>query len=264
MTEPFQGKTVLITGASSGIGEAFARSLAKRGTNLILVARNGEKLRRLAEELSLSFAIRAESFVCDLSQMEAIHDLYEGIKQKKLHVDILINNAGLGWIGEFEKAPLYTLTQLTAVNINAVIVLTQLCLRDMVKRGSGGIINVASTAAFQALPYLSLYGASKAFVLSFSEALWGEYESKGIRVLCLCPGNTRTAFHERAGIEEKRIFFAAAPEKVAEHGLNVFARGCRPTTVFGLRNRLLTWGPRFLPRPWVVMITKFLYQKGSG
>lgn len=259
----FKGITALVTGASSGIGECFARQLAEQGANLILVARSEDKLRSLAAELKLTHNIEAHVFAADLGFHEAPRRLFDSVRQAGLQVDLLINNAGFGRYGYFEDATAEADDAMLDVNMGSLVALTHLFLPDMLRRKKGGILNVASTAAFQPLPFLALYSATKSFVLSLSEALWGEYRNRGIRVLCLCPGNTQTEFHRVAGSEKKRVIYVARAEDVARYGLRVFQKGSRPTAVYGFFNWLLAQMSRFFPRRWTAFFTGFLFRPSA-
>lgn len=259
--ESFKGLSVLITGASGGIGRIFARELARSGANLILTARSAEKLQSLASELQNTFGVSAAVFASDLSLPQAPQRLFEETQKAGFVVDILINNAGFGWCGRFEESSGEIQTSMMAVNMSALVVLTHLFLPGMLARGRGGVINIGSTAAFQPLPYFTMYAASKSFVLSFSEGLWSEYKRRGIRVLCLCPGNTRTGFHHRAGIAEKEIFFCAAPEKVVRFGMRIFLKTDKPVAIYGWPNRFLSLGYRLLPRRWLMAITGRIFNR---
>ncbi len=264
MKQELKGLTALVTGASYGIGESFARELAREGMNLVLVARSKDKLEKLAEELKAAYPIRVDYFELDLSFHEAPRRLFETIKKEKLSVDLLVNNAGFGRTGYFEDAPAEKDNEMALVNINALVALTHLFIPDMLVNGKGGVINVASTAAFQPIPFLTLYSATKAFVLSFTEGLWGEYQRRGIRVLCLCPGNTRTEFHKRAGIEGKKVFLSADSGDVVRFALHHYKTNSKPTVVYGFFNWLLAQGHRFLPRRYLVKIAARLYDPVSG
>ena len=195
----FEKKTALITGASSGIGESFAETLAARGTNVILVARSKGKLDRLAAKIRKARKVAAEVIVADLTEEKAPDKVYSAVKKLGHHVDILINNAGFGSHGPFHTLSTIEDHKEIMLNVVALVRLTHLFLPRMVEGREGIVINVASTAAFQPTPFMAVYGASKAFVLSFSEALWAEYRSHGIRVLALCPGATETSFSKVAG-----------------------------------------------------------------
>lgn len=194
----FADKTVLVTGGSTGIGAAFAWELARRRARLVLVARNAQRLQTLAEELSQAHGVQVEVVAEDLARPGAAQRVLDAVRAKRLEVDVLINNAGFATYGPFEAVALETQREEIALNVGALVELTHLFLPDLEKR-RGGVIQVASTAAFQPVPFMAVYAASKAFVLSFSEALWAEYRERGVRVLALCPGATDTPFFERAG-----------------------------------------------------------------
>jgi len=242
----YAGKTALITGASGGIGATFARALAAAGAHLILVARSEEKLRTLASTLADQHHIRAEVIVADLSRPEAGHEIFSAVQQLGLNVDLLINNAGFGTHGIFDTIDPERDQREIMLNVAAVVDLTHRFLPAMLARGDGSIINVASTAAFQPVPYMAVYAASKAFVLSFSEALWGEYRRKGVRVLALCPGATSTEFFDIAG-EGGALGTKETPEKVVWVALRALERG-RSSVISGRQNTVLANMPRFFPR----------------
>ena len=195
----YKGKTVLITGASSGLGLTFAHALAERSMNVILVARSEERLRALAKEISERYNVHAEVIVADLSQARESERIQQVVEQRHLAVDMLINNAGFATHGFFETLDSERDHEEIMVDVASVVALTRAFLPSMVARGEGAVINVASTAAFQPVPYMAVYGASKAFVLSFSQALSEEYSKRGIRFLALCPGATETNFFQVAG-----------------------------------------------------------------
>lgn len=245
----YQGKTALITGASSGIGLAFAHALAARKMNLVLVARSEERLRALATELAQKHNIRAEVIASDLSQAGAVPALQQEVEQRGLIIDLLINNAGFGTHGYFEKINPERDHQEVMVNVTAVVDLAHAFIPSMLARKSGAIINVASTAAFQPVPYMAVYGASKAFVLSFSEALAEEYRTRGLRVLALCPGATETPFFDIAG-EAASVGKRRTPEQVIATGLRALEQG-RTVVVDGTSNAFLAAMPRLAPR-WLV------------
>lgn len=221
----FKGTTALITGASSGIGEAFAHRLAAReGTNLILTARSEDKLKRLAKALSEKYGVSIHVFPGDLSHEDMPLQLYDQVRNKGLSVDLLINNAGFGKWGRFLAEDYKTYQEMLRLNINSLVGLTYLFIPEMLKKGNGGVINVASTAAFQPVPYIATYSASKAFVLSFSEALYGEYKNSGLTILALCPGYTSTNFFAEAHADTSGLSFET-PEEVADAGINAFIKG---------------------------------------
>jgi short-subunit dehydrogenase len=255
----FKGATVLVTGASSGIGEAFARNLANRGANLILTARSEDKLSQIAKELSEKHAIRVHVFPGDLSQLDMPQRLWGEIQSASLSVDVLINNAGSGKCGPFLSYDYHSYQEMLNLNISALVSLTHLFLPSMLKKGDGGVINVASTAAFQPIPYLATYGATKAFVLGFSESLWGEYHKRGLTVLALCPGNTSTNFAEVANADVTRMTKAETPETVVEEGLRAFLKGRNYVIPGRAVNYLLANLSRLLPRRRVLGITSDIF-----
>ncbi|WP_438013906.1 SDR family oxidoreductase [Sorangium sp. So ce315] len=236
----FKGKTALVTGASMGIGEAFARELSRRGATVILTARSEAKLAALASELGDAHVIAA-----DLAAPGAAQRLFDAVTAKGLEVDVLVNNAGFGVHGAFGDIALATQREQVDLNVGALVELTHLFM-PVIERRRGGVIQVASTGAFVSIPYFAVYAATKAFVLSFSEALWAEYRPRGVRVLALCPGATETAFFQRSGdvpMADRR----ARPEDVVRLGLAAFAAG-RATAVHGAVNGVMTFVPRLLGR----------------
>jgi short-subunit dehydrogenase len=262
-TTPYAGKTALITGASSGIGAAFARALAAQGAHLILVARSEGKLRDLATGLAAQHAIRTEALPCDLSRPEAGQQVFAATQQRGLPVDILINNAGFATYGAFDRLDAERERQEILLNVATLVDLTHRFLPPMLARGSGSVVNVASTSAFQPTPYMAVYGASKAFVLSFSEALWGEYRGKGIRVLALCPGPTSTDFFTVVGTEDASFGAKETPEKVAQVALRALQRG-RPSVISGHMNWLQANSVRFAPRALVASMGARLMRPGHS
>ncbi len=197
--------TTLITGASSGIGEAFARQLAAKKHNLVLVARSEKKLIELCDELMITHKITAHYVALDLTAFEADKRLFEETTSKGFEIDWLINNAGFGSFGDFAELDLERELEMINLNVMSLVALTHRYLQPMRERRNGVIINVSSTASFQPLPYLATYSATKAFVTSFSVALWEENRAFGIRVMALCPGGTQTNFFHEAGIKDGRL-----------------------------------------------------------
>ena len=249
----YQGKTALITGASSGIGSTFARALARRGMSVVLVARSEERLGTLATELSQRHGIRAEVIPADLSQEDAIHQIQREVQQRGLVIDLLVNNAGFGLNGYFETLSPERDHDQVMVDVTAVVDLTHAFVPALLERSPGAaIINVASTAAFQPLPYMAVYGASKAFVLSFSQALAEEYRTRGLRVLALCPGATETPFFDVAG-EEASVGRRRTPEQVVATGLRALERGSS-VVIDGFFNTLAAQLTRFFPRRFITRI----------
>ncbi|MGH9932660.1 MAG: SDR family NAD(P)-dependent oxidoreductase [Pyrinomonadaceae bacterium] len=245
--------TTLITGASSGIGEVFARKLAARGRNVLLVARSEEKLVTLCNELGRSNSIRAQYVALDLSKPEAPAQLFEEAEKRGLTVDMLINNAGFGSMDEFSKLNLARELNMIDLNVKSLVELTYRFLQPMLKRKQGAIINVASTAAFQPVPLMATYAATKAFVLSFSEALWEENRPYGIKVIALCPGVTDTNFFEAARGRKPPARASQSPEEVVDTALRGLDRG-KSHIISGWTNFLVTQGERLAPRS---VITRF-------
>src|SRR5438132_3102286 len=256
--------TTLITGASSGIGEAFARKLAARGHNLLLVARTGDKLIALCNELGRSQNIRAQYVAMDLAEPDAAARLFEETQQRDLQIDLLINNAGFGSMGDFTTLDLERELNMIDLNIGALVELTHRFLQPMRERRSGRIINVASTAGFQAVPFMATYAATKAFVLSFSEALWEENRPYGIKVMALCPGVTETGFFEAAHIEQRppgRIVQTA--EDVVDTALSGLKRG-KSHIISGWANFLIIESERLVPRSFVARMAGKVLRKEHG
>lgn len=243
----FSGQTILVTGASGGIGEEFARRFARLGADLVLVARSGDRLREIQQELIGRHPGRSILVVeLDLSVPDAGQSIERALAHAAVRVDGLVNNAGVGSHGRFPGESPESIAAQIQLNCGALVDLTARFLPSMLQRGTGLVINVASTAAFQPLPTMAVYAASKAFVLSFSEALWTETRMSGVRVLALCPGATETAFFSRTGKE----FLTAGretPGQVVDTALKALA-GTRPTVVSGFVNLLGSIGSRFLPR----------------
>lgn len=249
----YRGKTALVTGASSGIGRAFAHALAARGMSVILVARSEERLRALASELSERYGVRAEVIAADLSQQGVASQVYQEAERRQLAVDLLVNNAGFALNGFFETLSPERDHQQVMVDVTAVVDLAHAFIPSLLERSPGAaIIHTASTAGFQPLPYMAVYGASKAFVLSFSQALAEEYRERGLRVLALCPGATDTAFFESAG-EAAAVGRRRTPEQVVATGLRALEQG-RAVVIDGQSNALLAQLPRLFPRRLVARI----------
>lgn len=248
--------TALITGASSGIGETFARELASRQTDLILVARSQDKLTQLATELSSTHQIKTEVVVQDLTEPNAGQAVFETVKEKGLNVDLLINNAGFGDYGAFGDRPLSKQLAMVQLNIMAVVELTGLFLPPMQQRQNGAIINVSSTAGFQPIPYMPVYAASKAFILNFSEALWAENKDKGVRILVTCPGPTESQFYDRADFPDSATGLngttMASAEKVVGETLKALDKGQSTVVTGGFANQIIVNLPRLVPRDLLV------------
>lgn len=255
--------TTLITGASSGIGEAFARRLAGLGRNVLLVARSEEKLVTLCNELGRTNRIRAQYVALDLSKPDSPQRLFDEAEKRGLVVDMLINNAGFGSMGEFTKLDLARELNMVDLNIKALVELTYRFLIPMRARKQGAIINVASTAAFQPVPYMATYAATKAFVLSFSEALWEENRPHGVQVMALCPGVTDTNFFEAARGHKPPARAAQTADEVVETALRGLRSG-KGHVVSGWTNLLMVEVERFVPRSLVVRIAGRMMRSQFG
>lgn len=239
------GTTALITGASSGIGRSFAHRFAALGSDLILVARRADVLDELAADLRARHAVSVTVMAHDLDRPDAAKELVARLEREQIAVDALVNNAGLGIHGDVATQPLSSATTQIAVNVNSLTALTALLLPPMLARGRGTIINVASTAGFQPVPHMAVYSASKAYVLTFTRALWRETRGTGVDVLALCPGATDTAFFATAG-DAASVGARRTPEQVVETALRALRRG-RPSVVDGRGNALVSWLAPRLP-----------------
>jgi len=250
----FTHQTALVTGASSGIGAAFARELAGRGADLVLVARRIAALDDLAGQLRERHGVRVDALTADLGLPGAGQDLADRVAALGVGVDVLVNNAGFATHGDVADSPLPRLLEQVHLNCTAVVDLSARFLPAMAARGRGAIINVASTAGFQPVPHMAVYGATKAFVLSFTEALWAEARPSGVAVLALCPGATDTPFFDVAG-EDAVVGRRRTSEQVVATALRGLRRG-RPSIVDGAGNALVARLPRLLPRRAVLAIAE--------
>ncbi|WP_165145281.1 SDR family oxidoreductase [Marinitoga sp. 38H-ov] len=243
-------KYTLITGASGGIGLELARIFAKNGHNLVLVARSFDKLQKIKEDLENKYNIKVEAIKKDLSISNSPKELYNEIKEKKIFVNILVNNAGYATFGKFYNLNIEKELNMIQLNVVTLVHLTKLFLDDMIKNNEGKILNVASTAAFQPGPLMANYYASKAYVLSFSEALNEELKDMNISVSALCPGATSTDFVKRANMEKSRLFHTLKPmraDKVAEIAYYGLMKK-KQVIIPGFRNKILAFSIRFTPR----------------
>jgi short-subunit dehydrogenase len=257
-------QTVLITGASGGIGYELARLFAQDRYNLVLVARSGEKLNQLASELQSQHGVRVTVVPVDLGETLAAKFLFDQLQREGVHVDILVNNAGFGTFGEFAQLPEAEIVGQIELNITALTRLTRLFLGPMLERRTGRIMNVASTAAFQPGPLMAVYYATKAYVLSFSEALANELRGSGVTVTCFCPGATNTGFAKRAGLEGSRLFKIAAMDAgtVARDGYGGLMAG-RTVVISGMHNWLVAKSVGFAPRRVVTAISRWIAEKAE-
>ena len=251
-------RTALITGASAGIGRELARLFAQDRHNLVLVARNASRLTVLAGELQQQFGITAKTFPLDLANSTAPQFLFDQLARENISVDVVVNNAGYGKLGAFAEVPYAESAGQIDLNITALTHLTKLFLAPMLERRSGKILNVASTAGFQPGPLMAVYYATKAYVISFSEALANELRGSGVTVTCLCPGATDTEFQTRAGTEQTTLFRRMRPmdaATVARDGYRALMSG-KPLVISGFRNKLLTQSLRVSPRRLVTTISR--------
>jgi len=255
-------KTALITGASGGIGYEFVKLFAQDKYNLVLVARSEQKLIQIAEELKSKFGIDVKVIAKDLANPAAPEEIFSQLQQASIKVDILINNAGFASYGLFNETDLTAELQMLQVNVVCLTHLTKLFLKDMVKQGYGKILNLASTAAFQPGPLMAVYFASKAYVLSLSEAIANELEGTGVSVTALCPGPTESNFQKRAAMEDSKLVSGQKimdAETVAKIGYEALFDN-KTVVVPGLKNKLLTESVRFTPRKLVTKIVRSMQE----
>ena len=250
-------KTALITGASFGIGLELARIFAREGHNLVLVARSADKLRHLAAELERAHSTRSLILPTDLTDPGAAAYVLDQTTRANISIEILVNNAGFGQYGLFAQSDLEECLRQIQLNVTTLTHLTRLYLPEMIKRKSGRILNVASTAAFQPGPLMAVYFATKAYVLHFSEALANELEGTGVTVTCLCPGATATEFHKRANATGMRLLSMGKmdADTVAQDGYRAMMAG-KPLVISGFKNWLTAHAVRFGPRRLVTAIAR--------
>jgi uncharacterized protein len=250
-------KTALITGSANGIGYELACLFAQDGYNLVLIDRNEQKLAEVAEEFKDKFDGNVKFIVKDLSISTSPLEIFKELQQECIKIDVLVNNAGFGTHGFFIDTNLENELEMLQVNLVSLTHLTKLFLKDMVEQGEGKILNVASTAAFQPGPLMAVYFATKAYVLSFSEAIANELDGRGITVTVLCPGPTESAFHERTGmadtklVKNKKMMDAKIVAKIGYHGL----MSNKTIVIPGMKNLILAKSVRFTPRK---IVTQFV------
>lgn len=260
MLDSYNNRWALVTGASTGIGAEFASQLAARGMHLILAARRFEKMNSLAEELNTRHGTRCHIVTIDLAEPDAAKRLIEEVARLGVEVELLVNNAGVGMIGEIETTSPDDVRRMLNLNILTLADLTYRILPGMLKRGHGAIINLSSQAAFQPVAFMSAYAASKSFVLHFSEALWAEARSRGVTIVALCPGVTRTEFFDTAGAPgwlEKHT--SLPPSKVVKSAIRAMEKR-RQYVVPGWRNYLLTLLVRLATRRTAVNESKRFFR----
>jgi short-subunit dehydrogenase len=254
----------LITGATEGIGYELAKCFARDRHDLVLVARNREKLERVASEISASCGVRVSTIVQDLSVQEGARRVFDEVRSQGVAVDFLVNNAGVGTYGLFAEADLERELAMMQLNMISLTVLTKLFLPEMLRRRSGRILNVASTAAFQPGPLMAVYYATKAYVVSFTEALANELQGSGVAASVLCPGPTRSRFQESAGMGASKLFRSGVMEAsdVAETGYRALMKG-KTTIIPGLRNKMLAFSVRLGPRKLLPSIVRRFQEPGN-
>jgi uncharacterized protein len=258
--DEYRGRTALVTGASKGIGRAYAHELARRGADVILVARSEPALSRVAADLRSQHHTRMTTIAADLATADGTHRLLDELTDSDLPIDLLVNNAGIGSVGPFLDNPLARHHRSIDLNITALTTLTYHVGRSMVSRGTGGIINVASTAAFQPMPYQASYAATKAFVLSFTEALAEELRGTGVHVMAAHPGGTDTSFFDESTANLHRDLLDT-PAKVAADTLDDYSRRRTASYPGRFTNHPATAASRFLPRKAVTRLTAALNRK---
>lgn len=252
----YRDRWAVVTGASSGLGRGIASRLAERGMSLVLTGRNEARLQETAQHIHRATpGAKIETVAADLSTPHGLAALLEYVGDR--WIEVLINNAGFGSYGAFVEADSAREAEEIAVDVGAVVALARAFLPDMIARGSGGILNVASTIAFQPGPYQAVYGASKAFVLSFSQALWYEARAAGVAVTALCPGPTRTGFVDALGADVGHTAIyrrLADPGPVIDAGLRALDKG-RAVIIPGLRNKVMAASGRFMPSEWITRVS---------
>ena len=255
----WRDRWAVVTGASSGIGRALAEELAAAGARLVLTARRRQRLAQLRKHLHEKSGVPVEVVIADLAQAGGPAEIYEFTRARGIEVELLVNNAGLGAYGEFASSRLERQVEMIEVNCSAVVRLTHLYLPGMIERRRGDILILASTAAYQGVPYLTTYAATKAFDLLFAEALAAEVKRHGVRVCALCPGNTVSEFQQVAGVPKQLGAGGQAAREVARVGLQALASG-EHSAISGLTNRLQVELQRIAPRRFVTIAAERLFR----
>lgn len=250
-------QTALITGASSGIGYELSKLFARNGYDLVLIARGEEKLRSVADELAIQYKVKTVAIAKDLSLAPAATEIYDRIMSEGIAVDVLVNNAGFATFGPFAEADVQAEMNIVQVNITALTQLTRLFLPGMLQRRKGKILNVASTAGFQPGPLMAVYYATKAYVISFSEAIANELRDTEVTVTALCPGPTRTGFQKRANMEDSKLSQGVIMDAatVAKAGYAGLMKG-KTIVVPGFKNKFLAFTIRISPRSMVTNVVR--------
>jgi short-subunit dehydrogenase len=257
--DSWRGKWALVSGASSGIGQPLAEELASGGTHLVLTARRRQRLAQLRRKLRSAYGVEIEVLAADFGEPRAPEEIFAFTEKRGITVDLLVNNAGVGSYGEFRNSDVECELGIVQLNCSAVVHLTRLYLPGMIKRRSGDILIVASTAAYQAVPYMATYAASKAFDLLFAEALAQEVERYGVRVCALCPGPTATEFQKVAGVPDEIMVNAEPVDLVARVGLRALAAG-EHSVISGFTNWVGVEIQRIAPRRFVTSAAEILFR----
>lgn len=255
--------TALITGASSGIGMELANVMARNGHHLVLTARREDRLKELKQELEVNFGIQVAIFSIDLALKEAPQKLFEFTQKEQLNIDILVNNAGIGEYGFFHESNWEKTATMIDLNIRTLTHLTRLYLPEMIKKERARVMNVASTAAFQPGPLMSVYYATKHYVLAFSEAIANELKETGVTVTTLCPGPTESEFQQEANMEKSKLFdrFPVATSKeVAEYGYRAMMDG-KPVAIHGIMNKIAPKFTSLFPRSFVTSVVRKIQER---
>ena len=251
-------ETVLITGATNGIGLELAKIFAKKKYHMVLVARNEKKLKKMKQYFERKYEIEVLVLAKDLTKEKAVDEVYQAVVKDGKTIDILVNNAGFGDYGYFQAEDWEKLNRMIALNVTALMHMTKLFMNGMIEKGQGKILNVASTAAFQPGPQMAVYFATKACVLSFSEAIAEELEGTGVTVTALCPGPTNTGFEKAAACEDSKLFYSKPPakaEKVAKYAYRSLMKG-KVVAVHGFGNWIATEIVRLAPRRMVRKVVR--------
>jgi uncharacterized protein len=256
-------KTALITGASSGIGYELARIFARNKYNVVLVARNEKKLQEIAAELQKSYGISATVIAKDVSKLSAAQEIYDALKRDGITVDALVNNAGFGDFGFFTETSWEKELEMINLNMTSLTLLTKLFVKDMVARKHGQILNLASTASFQPGPLMAVYYATKAYVLSFSEAISNELQGTGVTVTALCPGPTESGFQAAADMGDSKLVKGKklpSSKDVAEYGYTALMSG-KVVAVHGVMNKIMAQSVRYSPRAVVRSLVRAMSER---
>jgi short-subunit dehydrogenase len=256
-------RTALVTGASGGIGLELSRVLAREGNDLVLIARSAEKLEALAAELADKYGAKVKVMSKDLAHPAAPAEIFSRLKNENIHIDMLVNNAGFGLYGPFAGTSWQKEQMMIDLNVRALTELTKIFLPDMISSKYGRILNVASTAAFQPGPLMAVYYASKAYVLSFSEAIANELKGTGVTVTALCPGPTESGFYDAAALHESKLFEGKklpTSAEVAEYGYSAMMKG-KTVAIHGTMNWIMANSVRFTPRKVVAAVVRMMQER---